>query len=61
MLADAIIKDFNVFETGSPHFRMGSVTQAMVPLVLETVKPTPLKVAKVGHYFRRLASNLDRR
>ena len=39
MLAGSIIKDFNVFETGGLHVRMGSVTQTMVALVLKTVKP----------------------
>ena len=39
MLAGSIIKDFNIFEAGSLHFSMGSVTQTMVSLVLETVKP----------------------
>ena len=39
MLAGSIIKDFNIFKAGSLHFSMGSVTQIMVSLVLETVKP----------------------
>src|SRR5260370_783025 len=39
MLPFAIIKDFDIFEAGSLHFGMRSVTHAMKPLVLETVKP----------------------
>jgi hypothetical protein len=39
MLAFAIIKDFDIFETCSLHFGMGSVAHAMNPFVLETVKP----------------------
>lgn len=39
MQPGSIIKDFNVFEAGSLHFSMGSVTQAMVPLIFKTVKP----------------------
>jgi hypothetical protein len=40
MLACSIVKDFDVFEAGGLHFSMGSVMQAMVSLVLETVKPS---------------------
>ena len=39
MLAGSIVKDFNIFETGCLHFSVSIVTQAMVSLVLETVKP----------------------
>src|SRR5882757_9653913 len=39
MLALAIIKYFDVLEACGLHFRMCSVTLAMVPFVLETVKP----------------------
>ena len=33
------VKDFNIFEAGSLHFSMGGITQTMVTLVFETVKP----------------------
>ncbi len=58
MLAGSIIKDFNIFEAGSLHFSMGSVTYAMASLVLETVKlalsrhivPTvPFATHRAGH------------
>ena len=39
MLPLAIVKHLNVFEAGRPHFSLGSVTQAMVAFVLETVEP----------------------
>ncbi len=58
MLAGSIIKDFNVLAAGSLNFSMGSVTQAMVPLVLKTVKPAlgrgivpavPFATHRAGH------------
>src|SRR5260370_32495547 len=39
MLPFAIIKDFDIFETGRLHFGMCGVTHAMKPLVFEAVKP----------------------
>jgi hypothetical protein len=39
MLPFAIVKDFDIFETGRLHFGVCGVTHAMKPLVFETVKP----------------------
>jgi hypothetical protein len=39
MLSLAIIKDFNVLEGGGLHLGMRPIAMAMVPLILEAVKP----------------------
>ena len=39
MLADSVIKDFDIFKARGLHFSMGSVAHAVVSLVLEAVEP----------------------